>query len=62
MTSSKPQCGVAFGTAIGAGHICRCTRTARHTADGTYEQAHGCPCMNWWPQPGDLDRQQESIR
>lgn len=62
MTASTTPCGATFGTAIGAGHVCRCTRTSPHTADGTYPQAHGCPCMNWWPQPRDLARQQEKIR
>ena len=63
MTSPTPKpCGDVFGTAIGAGHVCRCTRTTPHTADGTLDEAHGCPCMNWWPRQSDIQRQQESVR
>jgi len=60
MTAPATPCDTTFGTAIGAGHACRCTRTSPHTADGTYPEAHGCPCGNWWPQHNDLIRQQET--
>lgn len=44
------RCQSVFGQAVGAGHVCQCTR-AKHT-----EGTHGCGCMNQWTDAEGHDR------
>ncbi|QAU06867.1 endonuclease VII [Gordonia phage Brylie] len=44
--SALTDCGHAGGTGIGAGHECRCNRTAGHPLDSG--RPHGCGCGAMW--------------